>query len=164
MLFYVPSICVLHFAIRRDFTNLHTNPHPIIQPAQRQTKGLAWGKRWLCEPVSIFVTPSSGNSYLPHLLMVQALERKEGSGAMPPGSPVCSRVWPGGAETGPSLLQSLQEVNAMGTGWLLGPGEESGPGSPFGAVAGARLSETTTLPHMTSVRRRENPLLPPPST
>ena len=50
-------------------------------------------------------------------------------------------------------------------GWqALVRGQGSGVGRPFGEVSGAPLSETTSPPHVTSVRRQENPLEPPPST
>lgn len=41
-------------------------------------------------------------------------------------------------------------------------GQESGNRSPFETAPGAQLSETTCLPHVTSVSRAQNPLYPPP--
>lgn len=50
-------------------------------------------------------------------------------------------------------------------GWqALVRAQESGVGSPFGEVSGARFSETTSPPNAISVRRQENPLETPPPT
>lgn len=129
LLLCVPSL--LHFAIKKTFTKLHTNPHPIIQPCTK-AEGLTGST------CSVYVSTSySGLLQVGNPICLTSwgsleLERKDGNRPVAPGSPaVCSSVWPraGWDLTSRERAQSSLTVTARGkcegsgAGW--GPGVRS---------------------------------------
>lgn len=149
MLFCVPSIGKLHFATERDFTNLHTNPHPIMQLCTKADRGPDLRPALdTCEPVSTVGT-LAGKSCLPHLLMVPSTGKKGRQWGCASQKPFAVGFGLEGAETSLLVTGSFSRVRA---GWsVVGSGQcpalvRSQYREPFGAVTGAGLSETTSCP------------------
>lgn len=136
--------------------NFHKTTHKPTSyyPAMHKSRGPD-GKYVLsvCEHY-IFGTTSGGKSYLPHLLRVPGTGKKGRQRACDSRKPCCLqqclawiRLRPHFQGEGPvfSYGHCKRRVGAGGQAEALGSGVRDR--SPLGAVTGARLSETSCLPH-----------------
>lgn len=148
---------------RERLRNLHTHPHPIIQPASyypamHRGRPGAWPEASAgYMGAGVHFQDSRWEILSPSPLEGAKHWRERRATGLCLLEAVCSRVWPGEGETSLLVTGSLSRVRAGRSvvGALLVRSQHR---EPFGAVAGAGLSETTSLPHVTSVRRHENPL------